>query len=203
MASEGYPVPSFPATAAGHRWAVPARAAPTRARTMRFAAPGDMLRPMATRYWLLKSEPESFSINDLARAPKQTTFWNGVRNYQARNLLRDELQVGDGVIFYHSNANPAAAVGLAEVVRAGYPDATQFDPKSSYHDPDATPDEPRWFMVDIKYKETFVHPLPLELLREVPALRDMVLLRRGSRLSVQPVTAPEWKAIVALGRRRA
>ncbi|HEY4188175.1 MAG TPA: EVE domain-containing protein [Polyangia bacterium] len=158
---------------------------------------------MATRHWLLKSEPESFSIDDLARAPKQTTFWNGVRNYQARNLLRDDLQVGDGVIFYHSNADPAAAVGLAEVVRAGYPDATQFDPKSDYYDPDATPDKPRWFMVDIKYKETFATPLPLDRLREVPALDDMVLLRRGSRLSVQPVTATEWKAIVALGRRRA
>ncbi len=157
---------------------------------------------MATRYWLLKSEPESFSIDDLARAPKQTTFWNGVRNYQARNLLRDDLSVGDGVIFYHSNADPAAAAGLAEVVRAGYPDATQFDPKSDYYDPDATPDAPRWFMVDIKFKEKFVRPLPLAVLREVPALADMVLLRRGSRLSVQPVAAAEWKAIVALGRRR-
>jgi len=157
---------------------------------------------MATRYWLLKSEPESFSIDDLARGPKQTTFWNGVRNYQARNLLRDDLSVGDGVIFYHSNADPAAAVGLAEVVRAGYADATQFDPKSDYYDPDATPDAPRWFMVDIKFKEKFARPLPLAVLREVPALADMVLLRRGSRLSVQPVTAAEWKAIVALGRRR-
>lgn len=162
-----------------------------------------MLGRMATRYWLLKSEPESFSIDDLARAPKQTTFWNGVRNYQARNLLRDDLQVGDGVIFYHSNADPAAAVGLAEVVRAGYPDATQFDEKSDYHDPDATPDAPRWFMVDIKFKEKFLRPLPLDLLRGIPALADMVLLRRGSRLSVQPVTSAEWKAIVALGRRRA
>ncbi len=158
---------------------------------------------MAILYWLLKSEPESFSIDDLQRAPKQTTFWNGVRHYQARNLLRDAMKVGDGVIFYHSNADPAAAVGLAEVVRAGYPDGTQFDPKSDYYDAGAKPDDPRWFMVDIKFKEKFVRPLPLELLRALPALADMVLLQRGSRLSVQPVTAAEWKAIVAQGRRPA
>jgi len=162
-----------------------------------------MLAAMAIRYWLLKSEPESFSIDDLQRAPKQTTFWNGVRNYQARNLLRDEMKVGDGVIFYHSNADPAAAVGLAEVVRAGYPDETQFDPKSDYYDPDAKPDDPRWFMVDIRFKEKFVRPLSLEVLRTIPALADMVLLQRGSRLSVQPVTAAEWKAIVSQGRRAA
>jgi len=151
------------------------------------------------RYWLFKSEPESFSIDDLARAPKQTTFWNGVRNYQARNLLRDEIKVGDGVIFYHSNATPPAAVGLAEVVRAGYPDSTQFDPRSDYHDAAATPDAPRWFMVDIRFKGKFRRPLALDQLREVPGLQDMVLLQR-SRLSVQPVTAAEWKIIVALGR---
>ncbi len=157
---------------------------------------------MAPRYWLFKSEPESFSINDLARAPRKTTFWNGVRNYQARNLLRDEIRSGDGVIFYHSNADPPAAVGLAEVTRAGYPDDTQFDPRSDYYDKSATPDDPRWFMVDIRFKETFTRPLPLDDLRDVPALRDMVLLRRGSRLSVQPVTPAEWKAIVSLGRQR-
>lgn len=162
-----------------------------------------MLAAMAIRYWLLKSEPESFSIDDLQRAPRQTTFWNGVRNYQARNLLRDEMKVGDGVIFYHSNADPAAAVGTAEVVRAGYPDGTQFDPKSDYYDAGAKPDDPRWFMVDIKFTEKFARPLPLDLLRTMPALSDMVLLRRGSRLSVQPVTAAEWKAIVAQGRRAA
>ena len=154
------------------------------------------------RYWLMKSEPSVFSIDDLARAPKQTTFWNGVRNFQARNLLRDEISLGDGVIFYHSSADPPGAAGLAEVSRAGYPDATQFDAKSEYHDPDATPDQPRWFMVDIKFKEKFTRFLPLEELRATAALKDMVLLRKGSRLSVQPVTAAEWKAIVALGRRK-
>ena len=157
---------------------------------------------MASRHWLFKSEPESFSIDDLARAPGQKTFWNGVRNYQARNLLRDEVRVGDGVLFYHSNADPPAVVGLAEVVRAGYPDETQFDPKSPYHDAGASPDDPRWFMVDIKFKEKLARAVPLDELRTVPALGDMVLLKR-SRLSVQPVTAAEWKAIVALGRKRA
>lgn len=158
---------------------------------------------MAVRYWLLKSEPEVFSIDHLARAPGRTTSWNGVRNYQARNLLRDDIHVGDGVIFYHSNADPAAAAGLAQVVRAGYPDPTQFDPRSEYYDKAANPGDPRWFMVDIRFKEKFTRPLPLDELRTVPALSDMVLLRRGSRLSVQPVTPAEWKAIVSLGRRRA
>ncbi|MES1172274.1 MAG: EVE domain-containing protein [Bacteroidota bacterium] len=156
---------------------------------------------MALRHWLFKSEPEVFSIDHLARAPGKTTFWNGVRNYQARNLLRDNIAVGDGVIFYHSNADPPVAAGLAEVTRAGYPDATQFDPKSDYYDEGATPEKPRWFMVDVRFKEKFTHPLSLDELRGVAALKDMVLLRRGARLSVQPVTAAEWKTIVALGRR--
>jgi predicted RNA-binding protein with PUA-like domain len=158
---------------------------------------------MPVRYWLLKSEPKSFSIDHLARAPGGTTSWNGVRNYQARNLLRDDIHVGDGVIFYHSNANPAAAAGLADVVRTGYPDPTQFDGRSEYYDKAATPDNPRWFMIDVRFKEKFTRPLSLDELRDVPALNDMVLLRRGSRLSVQPVTPAEWKAIVSLGRRRA
>lgn len=156
---------------------------------------------MADRYWLFKSEPSSFSIDDLAAAPSKTTFWNGVRNYQARNLLRDQVHAGDGVLFYHSNAAPAAVAGLAEVTRGGYPDETQFDPRSPYHDEAATREAPRWFMVDIRFKEKFKRPLPLDELRQQAALREMVLLQRGSRLSVQPVTAAEWKAIVALGRR--
>lgn len=156
---------------------------------------------MAVRYWLFKSEPSSFSIDDLAKATGQTTFWNGVRNYQARNLLRDEIRAGDGVLFYHSNAAPAAAVGLAAVTQGGYPDATQFDPRSPYFDAASSPAAPRWFMVDIRFKEKFKRPLPLDELRAVPALGEMVLLQKGSRLSVQPVSAAEWKAIVALGRR--
>jgi predicted RNA-binding protein with PUA-like domain len=157
---------------------------------------------MARRYWLMKSEPETFSIEDLARAPKQTTGWDGVRNYQARNLLRDEIQAGDGVLFYHSSADPPGVAGTAEVARAGYPDPTQFDIKSSHHDPDARPDEPRWYMVDIKHAQTFPHLVPLPALRATPALGDMVLLRKGSRLSVQPVTPAEWKTIVTMGTKR-
>ena len=157
---------------------------------------------MAKRYWLMKSEPETFSIDDLARAPKQTTSWDGVRNYQARNLLRDEIQVGDGVLFYHSSADPPGVAGTAEVVRAGYPDASQFDAKSDHHDPAARPDDPRWYVVDIKFASRFEQPVTLPELRQTPALRDMVLLRKGSRLSVQPVTADEWKTIVALGTKR-
>jgi predicted RNA-binding protein with PUA-like domain len=157
---------------------------------------------MGRRYWLMKSEPETFSIEDLARAPKQTTGWDGVRNYQARNLLRDEIKIGDGVLFYHSSAEPPGVAGTAEVARAGYPDPTQFDSKSNHHDPDARPDEPRWYMVDIKHTQTFPRFVPLPVLRDTPALRDMVLLRKGSRLSVQPVTPDEWKAIVAMGTKR-
>lgn len=150
-------------------------------------------------YWLMKSEPDAFSIDDLGRVG--TEPWNGVRNYQARNLLRDEIRAGDGVLFYHSNAAPAAVVGLAAVTQGGYPDATQFDPRSPYFDAASSPAAPRWFMVDIRFKEKFKRPLPLDELRGVPALGDMVLLQKGSRLSVQPVSAAEWKAIVAMGRR--
>ncbi|HET6150075.1 MAG TPA: EVE domain-containing protein [Polyangia bacterium] len=150
----------------------------------------------------MKSEPAVFSIEDLARAPRKTTGWDGVRNYQARNLLRDEIKVGDGVLFYHSSADPPAVAGTAEVVRAGYPDPTQFDPKSNHYDSGALPDEPRWYGVDVKHTQTFANPVPLPVLRATPALRDMVLLRKGSRLSVQPVAADEWKAIVAMGSKR-
>lgn len=159
-----------------------------------------MLGFMAVQYWLFKSEPSTFSIDDLAAAPDQSTFWNGVRNYQARNLLRDQIKAGHGVLFHHSSADPPSVAGLAEVTRGGYPDTTQFDPRSEYYDEAATPDAPRWFMVDIRFKEKFRHPIPLEELRRMKALRDMVLLQRGSRLSVQPVTPAEWKSIVALGR---
>ena len=151
------------------------------------------------RHWLMKSEPDVFSIDDLAKAKKQTTGWDGVRNYQARNLLRDEIAVGDGVLYYHSSVDPPAVVGLARVVKAGYPDPTQFNPKSDYYDPDSPPDAPRWFSVDIAFNRKLPRPVTLPELRADPALGDMVLLRRGSRLSVQPVTAAEWKRILALG----
>jgi predicted RNA-binding protein with PUA-like domain len=156
---------------------------------------------MARRYWLMKSEPAVFSIDDLRKAPRGTTFWDGVRNYQARNLLRDEIKTGDGVIFYHSSADPPAAAGTAQVVSEGAPDPTQFDPASDHHDPDAHPDDPRWYGVEIKFDSAFARPVPLDELRRTPALADMVLLRKGSRLSVQPVTHDEWKAILALAKR--
>ena len=152
-------------------------------------------------YWLMKSEPSVFAIDDLARAPKQTTSWDGVRNYQARNLLR-EAAVGDGGIFYHSSADPPAAVGMATIARAAYPDPTQFDPKSDSYDADSKKDEPRWFVVDVKFEAKFPRAVTLAELRATPALEGMVLLRKGSRLSVQPVTAAEWKLVCKLGAGR-
>lgn len=149
------------------------------------------------RYWLMKSEPGAFSIDDLARSPKQTTCWDGVRNYQARNFMRD-MAVGDQVFFYHSNADPPAIVGIAEVVRTAYPDETQFDKRSHHYDPSSRPADPRWQMVDIKFREKFAVGLPLDRLREEPKLKQMALLQKGSRLSVQPVTASEWAVIVKL-----
>jgi predicted RNA-binding protein with PUA-like domain len=153
---------------------------------------------MAKRYWLLKSEPDTFSIDDLAKAPGKTTFWDGVRNYQARNLLRDEIQPGDGVLFYHSSADPPAAAGTATVVHAGSPDPSQFEPTSDHYDPDSPREAPRWFGVDIRWESTFARPVPLDELRRTPGLSRMVLLQR-SRLSVQPVASDEWKIIVKLG----
>jgi predicted RNA-binding protein with PUA-like domain len=150
---------------------------------------------MAKRYWLMKSEPEAFSIQDLAKARNKTAFWDGVRNYQARNLLRDEVSVGDGVLFYHSNADPPGVAGTAVVAAAGRPDPTQFDAKDGHYDPDASPDAPRWYGVEIQLDQIFPRLIPLDELREVPGLGEMVLLKR-SRLSVQPVTPDEWKIIL-------
>ena len=149
------------------------------------------------RYWLMKSEPSVFSIEHLARAPEQTTFWDGVRNFQARNLLRDEIKLGDQVFFYHSSASPPAVVGIAKVVQPPSPDPAQFDPKSDYYDAAATRDQPRWYGVHIALDRIFPRAVPLDELKQQPALGKMVLLQR-SRLSVQPVTAAEWKAIVRL-----
>ena len=149
------------------------------------------------RYWLVKSEPETFSIDDLAHAPRQTTCWDGVRNYQARNYLR-EMVVGDQVLFYHSNADPPSVVGSAEVVRAAYPDDTQFDKRSHHYDATSTVDQPRWDMVDLKYRKKFPRSVPLDRLRQEPKLKGMMLLRKGSRLSVQPVSPAEWTLILKL-----
>jgi len=153
---------------------------------------------MARRFWLMKTEPDTFGIDDLARV--QIEPWTGVRNYQARNLMRDQMQVGDDVLFYHSSVSPPGVAGLARVHRTGVVDATQFDPSSKYHDPDSDPDDPRWICVDVAFVEKFPVLVPLDVLRAQPGLEDMVLLRRGMRLSVQPVTAAEHKIIVKMAR---
>ena len=153
---------------------------------------------MARGFWLMKTEPGTFSWDDLLREPGQTTPWDGVRNYQARNFLRDQIQVGDAVLFYHSSTDLPAAVGAAKVVKAGYPDPTQFDRKSKYHDPKSNRD-PRWFVVDIKADKAFKRPVTLKEMREKPGLEKMKLIQRGMRLSVQPVTAAEWKIVTKMG----
>lgn len=150
---------------------------------------------MAESYWLLKTEPDTFSIDDLAAAPQQTTCWEGVRNYQARNMLRDDFKEGDRVLIYHSVKNPAVA-GTATVVRAGYPDHFAWDPQSHYFDPKCDPENPRWFMVDVCFDAKFDQPIALSDLREMAILKEMELLRKGSRLSVQPVRKKEWTAIM-------
>jgi predicted RNA-binding protein with PUA-like domain len=149
------------------------------------------------QHWLIKSEPSVFSIQDLARAPRKTTSWEGVRNYQARNFLR-AMRQGDRCLFYHSNADPPGVAGVVEVVREAYPDATAWDPRSPYHDPKAAPEKPVWSMVDVRLVEIFTRELPLDELRGVKPLAGMELLRRGSRLSVQPVTAAEFRTILKL-----
>ena len=156
---------------------------------------------MPKKYWLMKSEPESFSVNDSANAPKQTTYWDGVRNYQARNYMR-EMKVGELAFFYHSNANPPAIVGVMEIVRAAYPDHTAFDPDDHHYDPKSLPANPRWDMVDVKFVSAFETPLSLNELRENSTLQGMELLRTGSRLSVQPVSSTEWKMIINLTQKR-
>jgi predicted RNA-binding protein with PUA-like domain len=152
------------------------------------------------QYWLIKTEPTSFSIQDLAKAPKKTTFWEGVRNYQARNFLR-AMKKGDLAVFYHSNAEPPAAVGIAKIVSEAYPDPTAWDKKSKYFDPKASPDNPIWSMVDVQLVEMFKVPIAIDELRGVPALAGMEILKRGSRLSVTPVTAAEFRTIEKLGRQ--
>ncbi|GKT10638.1 EVE domain-containing protein [Desulforhabdus sp. TSK] len=149
------------------------------------------------RYWLLKSDPDAFSIEDLAGSPHQTTCWDGVRNYQARNFMRDDMKVGDGVLFYHSQAHPAI-MGTARVVREGYPDHTAWEPGNRHFDPRSTPENPVWYMVDIQLEAVFPEPLPLKVLKETGGLEEMVLLRKGSRLSVQPVTASEYERVLEL-----
>ncbi|MBM3461861.1 MAG: EVE domain-containing protein [Armatimonadetes bacterium] len=149
----------------------------------------------AKKIWLMKTEPDVFSWDDLMKMPEQTTMWEGVRNFQARNLMRDQFKVGDRVLFYHSNIGKAI-VGLAKVVRPAYPDPTQFDTRSKYYDPGSKLEDPRWLVVDVKAVRKLPEALPLERLREVRALNDMMLLRKGARLSVQPVTPAQYRAIL-------
>jgi predicted RNA-binding protein with PUA-like domain len=150
----------------------------------------------------MKSEPDVFGIDHLARAPRQTSGWDGVRNYQARNMLRDEFKAGDRAFFHHSSCEKPGIYGTMEVVRAGHPDPSQFDRKSRYHDPDSDPDDPRWFQVEVRLVKKFAHPVTLEMLREHAngPLADLIVLRRGNRLSVMPVSADEWKFIHRLAR---
>ena len=148
-------------------------------------------------FWLLKSEPSVFSIDHLARSPRQTTCWEGVRNYQARNFMHD-MRVGDLGFFYHSNADPPAIVGLVKISKAAYPDFHAWDSRSKYFDPKSTKENPRWWMVDIRYVKKFNTPLALDTLRGIRGLEHMELLRKGSRLSVQPVRESEWNIILRL-----
>jgi predicted RNA-binding protein with PUA-like domain len=156
---------------------------------------------MAKKYWLVKSDPDEFSIEDLKESPNQTECWDGVRNYQARNFMRDEMKVGDRVLFYHSQKNPSV-VGTAKVVKPGYPDYTALDTKEKHFDPKSSPEKPIWYMVDIKLEKEFLRPLPLSELRQTPGLEDMMLLRKGMRLSIQPVTKKEFQIIVSLSKKK-
>ena len=156
--------------------------------------------PTARSSWLIKTEPDCFSIHDLAACPKQTTSWSGVRNYQARNFMRD-MQVGDQVLFYHSSAAPPVVAGTAVVARKAYPDPTAWDPKDDHFDAKASPDNPIWLMVDIRLDEIFAESVPIARLRDEPALLGMELLRTGSRLSVQPVKPHEFEIVMQLANQ--
>lgn len=147
-------------------------------------------------YWLMKSEPDVFGIEHLKKLPKQTDSWDGVRNYQARNMMRDEMKKGDLVFFYHSNCKEPGIVGIMKVVRESYPDHTAFNPEEQYFDPKSDPDNPRWYMVDVKYVRTLKRVITLTELKECSELHDMPLVRRGNRLSVMPVTKQQWDFIL-------
>lgn len=149
-------------------------------------------------YWLLKSEPTCYSIEALAKEKTKTTHWDGVRNYQARNMMRDQMKKNDMAFFYHSNAAETGIAGIVKITKAGYPDFTQFDPEADHYDPKSDPDNPRWFMVDVKFEKKFNRVITLGELRENPRLKTMQILQKGNRLSVTPVTEKEWQAILAM-----
>lgn len=148
------------------------------------------------QYWLMKSEPNAYSIHDLKR--DRTTYWSGVRNYQARNFMRDRMQIGDGVLFYHSNVEPVGVAGRAEVVKSGYPDHTAWDKKNKYYDTASLSSRPIWFMVDIRFVQACREVITLKRLKEIPALKTMAVLRKGNRLSITPVAPEEWEIIMKL-----
>lgn len=154
----------------------------------------------AKRYWLMKCEPEAYTIEDLER--DGTTSWEGVRNFQARNFLRDDMKKGDPVLFYASNAEPSGVTGLAEVAREAYPDPYAFQEGHKYHDPKSDPDNPTWYMVDIRFVERFDRIISLQELKETPGLEKMMVTQKGSRLSVQPATKEEFEIVHRLGRKR-
>jgi predicted RNA-binding protein with PUA-like domain len=156
---------------------------------------------MAHSYWLVKSEPDVFSFDDLKASSNRSTPWDGVRNYQARNFLRDQMKIGDLVLFYHSNCEVPGVVGIAEVVKEGYPDFTAWDPKSKYYDPDSKPANPRWYMIDLKWKQAFKRLVSLEEIKNTPELTTMKVVQRGQRLSVQPVEKQHFNKIVEMGMR--
>jgi len=155
---------------------------------------------MATKYWLMKSEPNAYSIDDLVKDKK--TYWDGVRNYQARNFMRDDMKKGDKVLFYHSNAKPTAVVGVCEIVQEGYPDFTAFDPEAKHFDPKSKEDKPTWMMVDIKIIEKLKRHVTLEEIKENPKLQKMRLTQRGNRLSVMPVEKNEFEEIIKMSKHK-
>jgi predicted RNA-binding protein with PUA-like domain len=153
------------------------------------------------KYWLFKSEPETFGIDHLQKKPKKTEHWDGVRNYQVRNMLREEIKAGDKAFFYHSSTTPPGIVGIVEIVKSGYPDFSAFNPDSKYFDPKSTPENPRWFMVDVRFERKFKRMITLEEIKNHPHLKDMLVVRRGSRLSITPVTKADWKIILTLEKK--
>lgn len=153
------------------------------------------------KYWLMKSEPSTFSIDDLINKPNQIFQWDGVRNYQARNMMRDDMQIGDQLFFYHSNCKPPGIVGIATICKTSYPDHTAFDPESPYYDPKSHPDKPRWFMVDVKFKRKFREIISLDQIKAQPEMADFKLIQRGNRLSILPVNQKEWDLLLSLEKK--
>ncbi|MFA7287967.1 MAG: EVE domain-containing protein [Melioribacteraceae bacterium] len=154
------------------------------------------------KYWLIKSEPDVFSIDDLANADNKTTYWDGVRNYQARNFMRDEMKIGDKILYYHSNSDPMGVAGICEIVKEAYPDFSAFDKKDPHFDPKSKKDDPTWFMIDVKFLEKFKYLVTLSEIKNNPKLSEMKLIQRGSRLSVMPITKAEFEEIAKMAKAK-